>query len=86
MRMRRSFPSTHSLVELLKGRVSCHRWVFDLNPELPWSELSRETKQRLRVLPKEAVSECHLEPACTPNCNCQLHLQQRHMSLPDMSD
>ena len=38
------------------NRLCACRWVFDLNPDLPWSEVSRETKLRLRSLPKEAVS------------------------------
>ena len=36
------------------------RWVFQLNPRLSWDEISKETKQRLRLLPKEAVSRALL--------------------------
>lgn len=44
------------------------RWVFDLNPKLPWSEVSRETKQRLRSLPKEAEKAfVRKYPARDPN-------------------
>lgn len=38
------------------GKLSARlgRWVFDLNPNLRWDEVSKETKQRLCTLPREA--------------------------------
>ncbi|DBA81500.1 TPA: hypothetical protein ACH3X1_007276 [Trebouxia sp. C0004] len=43
------------------------RWVFSLNPNLPWSEVSRETKQR--SLPNEAEEQAfvHKYPVRDPS-------------------
>lgn len=47
--------SDSSNLALLQLHLLLCRWMFSLNPRLSWEEVSKETKQRLRLLPKEAV-------------------------------